>query len=116
MSKIFIEYDTVEKSLDVSMNGKALQNVDGVNIYRAYYDLDGDNDENDDPDFHLSVCTVEKNVDDGHAVITRISAAESPEGKSSEAQDVPDMPGFKMTTAPRQRRVEKQIADFFGRK
>jgi hypothetical protein len=64
MSQIVVKFDTKSKKLDVTMDGKSLDNVNGVEIYKDY----------GGEDFHGSITMVEKVDDDDVTKVMRIHA------------------------------------------
>lgn len=106
MAKIVIEFDTNEKSLDVTMDGEKLQNVEEVSICNAGYDRDGDGDE-DDKDYHFHICMLES--DDEHALrrISKIVASEVGQG----GEPLPNHPGLKKVAG--ESKFERDVANFF---
>lgn len=117
MAEIIAKFDTLSKSLNVTMDGKELENIDSVSISKAYFDRDGDGDE-DDADYYLTVCQVEPKKEEGHTVVTRIVASQSPEGESSSSPECPELPGYKKVVSTQANRrvspVSRHIADYFG--
>lgn len=51
MAKIIINYDTKEKSLDVSMDGQKLNNISNIYIYN--YEMEGEDES------HIEITSVE---------------------------------------------------------
>ena len=64
MAKINVEFDTKDKTLNVSMDGKAVDNVSSVEFYSGY-DNDG---------FNGSITSVDKIDEEDMVKIMRISA------------------------------------------
>ena len=64
MAKITVEFDTKDKTLNVMMDGKAVENVNSVEFYKGY----------EGKDFHGSITSIEKVDDDDLFKVLRISA------------------------------------------
>ena len=64
MSKINVEIDTKEKTLNVVMDGKKFDNVSSVDFFRGF----------ENNEFNASVTTVERIDDEDLTKVTRISA------------------------------------------
>ena len=64
MAKVIVEFDTKEKTLNVSMEGESLDNIRGVEFFRDF----------DSEDFHMSLRTVERTDDEGFVKIMVINA------------------------------------------
>ncbi len=73
MATITIEFDTVDKSLKVSKDGKVIKDVQHVSFWQF-------NDEGAE----MSIESVKRNEDEGTAIITRIVASEGQEVKVTE--------------------------------
>lgn len=105
MASIQVEFNTTEKTLEVTVDGKKLDNVDCVSVYKklplGYYGNDSDND--DDPEYCISITTCEEDEESGihkrthlHAT-QKLVAAESDEGKKAlreGAKRRSDLPGL----------------------
>jgi hypothetical protein len=111
MAKVVIEFDTNEKSLAVSIDGAAVDNVVGAEVYRrGYYGYGPPEDSEESPEFCFSVMQAEKDKANDLTKMTRIIAAENPQAKLAGAQDVPGMSSMKrVQTAGRA--SDKAVAD-----
>lgn len=82
MAKVVITFDTQDKSLTATMDGKTVENLESASFYRGYnYDTSKSTDE-----FRCNLTTVEKKEDDGVSMYTQISAKQSAEGREAIAQ------------------------------
>jgi len=68
--KIVAELDTKEKSLKVTMDGKAVDNVTAAMFFKDFFEEDK---------FHVDVTTVETDDEEEMSVVTRVSASEKVE-------------------------------------
>jgi hypothetical protein len=73
MAKIAIEFDTVDKTLACSVDGKALENVNSVNIYLPYGSRD---------DYSLEICQIDENDDEDYRQVHRTVAADTTAGRA----------------------------------
>ncbi len=64
MAKVTVEFDTKEKTLNISMEGESLDNVRGVEFFKDF----------DSEEFHMSLRTVERIDDQGFVKIMVINA------------------------------------------
>lgn len=71
--KVVIEYDTKEKALTVSKDGKAIENVDRVEFWNFSLSEEGP--------YHMEIGQREENEDEGTVVRTRILANKDIFGK-----------------------------------
>ena len=79
MAKINVEFDTKDKVLSVSMDGKDIGNVSSVEFFSGY----------DDDKFHGSITTIEKMDDDDIHKIMRISAEQNGFVEITEESNLP---------------------------
>ena len=80
MAVITTEFDTMEKSLTVKMDGKAVTDVDNVEFFKSFIQ---------DDVFHMRVEKVELSEDKDMTTVTRIMAKEGQDVKvTSEVIDV----------------------------
>lgn len=101
MAKITVEMDTVEKTYSVKLDGKELDNVDCVSLYRQYPYSDSDDDGDK---CCMSVSMVEADEDNGLRTHTRICASKSDDAKQYEKDgweiaEIGDLPGYIMAKA-----------------
>jgi hypothetical protein len=90
MAKIAIEFDTVDKTLACSVDGKALENVNSVNIYLPYGSRD---------DYSLEICQVDENDDEDYRQVHRTVAADTEKGRAlASAGGKPSVAGFVTAT------------------
>lgn len=76
MAKFTLEFDTVEKTLVASLDGKKLENVKAVNFYGGW---------GDEETFGMEVSSVTPSDNDGFTTVTRLVAGEKePQDISSE--------------------------------
>ena len=102
MATVTATFDTKEKTLVVTMDGKTVDNVHGVVLSKGY------SDEN----FYCELTTGVLNKDEDYYTVQRLVASETPEGqKLSDAPESKVVPGFKVaeTTVP----VEADVANYF---
>lgn len=78
MSIISAEFDTKEKSLKVSIDGKEVKNISSVECYKTYMD---------DDSFGISVNSFSSNEESGISTITRIVASKSGELNITEEKE-----------------------------
>ena len=70
MAIINMEFDTKSKSLSVKINGASVDNVNSVEMFEGFSDVD-------EPDrFHIRVNSVKHNVEEDMMEITTIIASE----------------------------------------
>lgn len=111
MAKMVIEFDTNDKSLSVTLDGQAVDNVVGAEVYRrGYYGYGAPDDEDGDEEFAFSVMTAEKDKENDLTRMTRIVASQSVEGQFQDAQAIAGLPGFKRVAA-RSRQEDKAVRD-----
>ncbi len=72
MSKITVEFDTIEKTLDVMLDGKTMPNVCGVDICSSYDDED---------EFRCNIMQQSKDEANGIKTYTNVIAAEDRRSK-----------------------------------
>jgi hypothetical protein len=77
MAKINVEFDTSNKNLTVSMDGKQMPNIVGINIYK--YGAYGESD--DKNEYDCSVTMLDNYKDEGYKTYTQIIAKESKQGR-----------------------------------
>ena len=81
MAKINIEFDTKSKELSLTLDGKAVENVQSVSLSKMMdYYSDSSSDKNE---FSFSVLTQDKNEADGYKTYTHILAKQSEEGRKA---------------------------------
>jgi len=68
--KIVAELDTKEKTLAITMDGKAVDKVVAAQFHQDFFEPEK---------FHVDITTVEKDEDDDITVVTRVSASEKTE-------------------------------------
>jgi hypothetical protein len=68
MAKINVEFDTKDKALEVTMDGKKIKDVIGVDFFNRF---DGEGK------FFAEIRTEKPNDDDGIIIVTRIMAEET---------------------------------------
>jgi len=105
MAKINVEFDTIEKTLSVSVDGKVVADVSEVYISRRYSEKDG---------YSCSINTVKHNEDQGVMEIFSLIARESEEGKSlrGSASESSEFDGFLKVEA--KSKAVSDIEKFFG--
>lgn len=109
MATVSVSFDTVTKALSVTVDGKAIADVDSVNIYKRY-----SYDDEDDKGFMCSVETRSEDKGEGTMTFTRLCASESVEAKRLADLPVPsDIPGFVLTEA--KGKAQSDIHEFFNR-
>ncbi|MBY0525592.1 MAG: hypothetical protein K2R98_19460 [Gemmataceae bacterium] len=103
MAKINVEFDTKDKSLSVSMDGKAMANVAGISLYQSYDDED---------EFRCNVVMATKDDTNDIRTVTSIYASEQP--KADEQEKAFAEAGFKVSKASPQRAnpIHRDIAEF----
>lgn len=79
MAKVNVEFDTKTKELEVTFNGKKIDNVYSVNLYKDYY-----SDASENP-FGMSLMTLDssKQDDEGYRSMQQIVAKESKDAKEA---------------------------------
>ena len=65
MAKIDVSFDTSDKKLEVTLDGKKMKNVSAVEFFKSFMD---------DGSFFAEIRTVETKEDDDITVVTRIMA------------------------------------------
>lgn len=75
MAKINLEFDTVEKTLRVTMDGEVMENVDHVSLYKMYY---YEEEGGESPKFEIRVQKSEKDKDNKLITQTTVMASEKP--------------------------------------
>lgn len=78
MSKVTVEFDTLEKTVSVSINGKPVPDVSSVEFYRSY---------DRDDEFRCGIMTVSKDEENDMRVVTHLVAHE--EESISMASELP---------------------------
>jgi len=106
MAKINVEFDTVEKTMAVSMDGTPMPNVAGVTMFLNY----GDDDE-----YCCELVQVSKDEAHDTRVVTRTCAS-----NQNGATSLPDstIPGFKVkeqTSGRNLSKVSANIAAYFSK-
>ena len=64
MAKINVEFDTRDKILNVTMDGKSMENVSSVEFFKGF----------EGEDFHGSITSIERIDDEDMTKIMRVSA------------------------------------------
>ena len=96
MATISISFDTEDKDIEVSIDGKKLDDVTGVQIYRPYvYSTYEANDKDADDVYCCEITTLSQDEESGIKTLTRVVASESKTGKELEAEPMEDCPAFK---------------------
>ncbi len=70
MAKMNVEYDTVDKTCSISIDGKPLSNVQSAVVYCGY-----DTNKDGTPRFCMEVATYERDQDNDMGQMQRITAA-----------------------------------------
>lgn len=89
MAKIRVEFDTVDKTLTATVDGKAVADVYGVSIYRGY--CCGPDGDADDMPYRCELTTLSENEDDKTEYWTRVTAAEGSGELVPAAEPKPDV-------------------------
>lgn len=106
MAKISIEFDTLEKTLEVKMDGEVVNDVTSVSIYQPF-SYDGDNDDDDEPTFQINLSLGEHDKINKVRKFTHLVASEqNPTGEVSKVK------GFRLAPT----KVEQEIASFLDRR
>lgn len=112
MAKITCEFDTQSKDLTVAIDGKAVDNVIGVNFYPRGYDGDGD-------DYSCAVTTKEHNEDEDIKTYTNLIASETAQAKDmvqkAQASESEQFPGFVAAKDTSKSKAHQDIAGFFAK-
>lgn len=95
MAKIVAEFDTVDKTLSVVIDGTAVDNVVGVDMHRGYC-CDGDEQE-----FRCNVSQLSEDKDNKLRTFTHLMASED---------------GSMVVTDSEKQSLEQAIASYFGSK
>ena len=105
MAKVTIEFDTVDKSMAIAIDGKAVDNVQYVSL--STYDGD---------EFGCSIETVAKDDEHDMRTYTRLCASESKDGKELRDSIVSDtFPGFVKAEIPVMTKAQTDIQSFFAK-
>jgi hypothetical protein len=75
MAKVNVEFDTVEKTISVKLDGKQVPDVVGVNLQKSYY-----SEANEDA-FSCSIVSMTKDEDNDTRTYTQVMAKESKEAQ-----------------------------------
>lgn len=102
MAKISCEFDTKEKTLAVTIDGKAVDNVYGVNLAKGYSDESG---------FYCDVMTLSEDKENDIRTMTRLMASESKDAKEQVATASQQFAGFVEVDNS----LKSQIASLFRR-
>ena len=111
MSKINVQFDTVEKTLSVNIDGKTLDNVTSVNFGQCYDYIDGKY--NPDGDMNCSISMQEDN--DDMKIYHTLMASKSKEGEIAlQKGDILHkiFPEFVVVSSKHQ--SESKIANYIG--
>lgn len=103
MSKINVEFDTKEKTMEVSIDGKAVPNCVSANFSKGYY-MD------DEDEFSCNVVTMERDEPNDMRKYTQVMASES-EGASG-TRSV-KFPGFLEKAVERLSKAQAAILKYF---
>ena len=121
MAKVTVEYDTNDKSLEVTMDGEKLENVDNIsfNCKQSLYDYNHDHDDEEDDEYTMMICMNEKDEEHDYRHVTHIHAAEAQEaiskGLAQAIEEMPDYVTFK-SNSPRRLQTRQKIAEYLGKK
>jgi hypothetical protein len=112
MAKINVEFDTVEKTMTCTVDGKALANVQGVMFGKGY---SSKRDE-----YTVEVVLGDESEDDDMRTWTRICAADTVKGRELVADGATpraDLPGFVSLPQPSDEDAElkAELLDFWGK-
>lgn len=66
MAKVIVNYDTKEKTMEITIDGKAIKNVSGANFWMDY----------EGKEAHMSIGTTENSQKDGMQTYTSVCASE----------------------------------------
>jgi phosphoribosylcarboxyaminoimidazole (NCAIR) mutase len=89
MAKVAIEFDTVEKTMSATIDGSAVPNVVGVNLYKSY--------SSKKDEYSCEIVSAVESEDDDMRAYTRICAAEGAKARElahAGATPAADFPGF----------------------
>ncbi len=105
MAKVNIEFDTISKEISVSVGGKAVAGVCGINFYSSYDDKD---------EFRCQIMTQAEDEENDMKSYTSLVASEA-----AAAKDLPasEHEGFSLLSSAGQDagvEVQKHIAAYFG--
>lgn len=106
MAKIVASFDTKEKTLSCTIDGKAVSNIQEIVMYKGY----------EGEDFTMSLMTAAKDDESGMTRMERIVAAESTQGrelKNTGRELVSQFEEF-YKTEPLPNSLEKEFAGFAG--
>jgi hypothetical protein len=104
MAKVVIQFDTNDKTLNVTVDGKSLENVVHADVCRRDYygyGMPVSDDDEDEPEFRFCITQAEKDADNDTEKVTRIVAADSEEGKLSTAQVIDELPSCRAVASSR---------------
>lgn len=106
MAKIVCEFDTVAKTMAVTMDGKAVDNVMGCSLYKNY-----------DGEYSCTVSTGETNKDEKTTKVSYLYASESIEGKQlPDSSKSKTFVGFKEASEiVTHSNVAEDIANYFAK-
>ncbi len=105
MAKISFTFDSKEKSFSATIDGKAVENVVGVELYPSW---------DDQEKFRCSIVTAVKDEKTDIQTVTRLMASESLAAKSHvQATESPAFPGFVFVTDTSESKAHADILKFF---
>jgi hypothetical protein len=110
MALITVSHDTNSKEMKVSIDGKELSNVRGVNIYPSYEDED---------EYRCVISTMSEDEDTEIKTFTQIIASETLQAKDAvqkaQASECVDHPGFVVAKDNTSSKAFSDIAGFFSK-
>ncbi len=108
MAKITVQFDTVEKTMAVTIDGKSVENVTDVNFYKSMYD---------EGECRCSLVTMSEDSDNDMRQYTQLVASETHEAKQLGDKAIASaFDGFVETPVERHGKVADDIVEFLGRK
>lgn len=113
MAKIVIEFDTVDKTMSASVDGKAVADVVEAYVSKRY-SMSGDGD--DEVSYGCSITTMAEDEESDIRTMTRLCASESLEGQRIIAAEGPQkspVDGF--VIVDKTSSLQKDIASFLGK-
>jgi hypothetical protein len=111
MSEVLIKFNTETKAMEVTVGGKAIENVQGVSFYEVY-----SYDEEDAGKFECSITTESRKNADGMRERTYLYAAESQKGKEAievSRASASEIPGYVKVTE-KVGTVLNDVSKYFG--
>lgn len=104
MAKVNVEFDTVSKALAVTMDGKPMDNVVGVNLYRSY---------DDDDEYSCSVQMLNQDEVADTRTMTCVYASEGKRPEHAVASD--KFPGCWVEIKAVASKAARDIAAYFAK-